>query len=311
MSVASELGLKSALDFDMQEGGRVTVHLECTDCSNKTDVQIARRFPPEVFRKKLIEQGWDLKRGKCRCPICNTSKTKQEEMSVMHKIKATHSDKSTALMISSEHDLFKTFVGEDGKPLDYWSMEYSIDRAGEPVLILSRQSPPEEGKLKERGKARGSVINNGNYILQVGNGVIPGEERVQFFSSTEIELISNQGRHMTFALPKSFKKPEKIPGFSPAPAVKQPEPVKAEPLKPVERVEPKPPAPQPEPARIAEQIMGEQPRIRPPHHRGIDKNSVGLVHAIQMINYYKHLMGDNLLLSIEEDGTLRAIADIK
>lgn len=343
-SVARELGLKNELNYQSYEGGRVTVNLECSTCPKIREVSFAKRFPPDVFKKKLNELGWDVKKkGKHRCPTCvshgnkgTIKQTVNTENRMAETVKVSRNGTQTSLTINKDDDLFKTFVGEDGRPNAYWSMEYSIDRDGLPLLIVSRQKAPEDGKKRERGKAKGSITtSSGAYLLQVANGATEGVNRVIEFSPTIAELKSQQGRHITFELPRSIKSVERMmpDSFKPTSptevqkAIKpKPEPVKKpktlsvpEPETPVEVAVKEKPAPTPEtkpvvqqepqPAKEAWSSPAKRQQLEPSPF--INKHSIGLVYAVKVVNHYKSMMGDDLDLTIDpETGQLNAMASI-
>ena len=332
-TVAQNLGLKNPLDYQSHEGGRVTIHLECSTCPKIRDVSFPKRYPPNVLRKKLLELGWDLrKKGKGRCPTCvshgNTGTIKQiknTENTVEDTIKVTRGKNQTSLTISPKDDLFKTFV-EDGSPSAYWSMEYVIDRTGTPQLIVSRQAPPSDGKTREKGKARGSMHPSGNYMLQCANGATKGVEKVIEFGTLSAQLENQQGRHIILNLPNGVKAAERIPTkFTPTSPSQVKESIPAPPPPP-----PTPPVTKPAAEQKAEVIEETKPETKPAPapkpveenwHQPVKKNnlepspfmnkhSIGLVYAVKMVNHYKQIMGDDLDLTIDENGRLNAMAAI-
>jgi hypothetical protein len=77
VDVGRKLGVGGPVPFTSREGGRYTLHIKCTIDNEVHDFDVSRRFPTEVLLKKLQENGWDVTKGKVRCPTCKMGKRKQ------------------------------------------------------------------------------------------------------------------------------------------------------------------------------------------------------------------------------------------
>lgn len=82
VDVGRQLGLGGPVQYTTRPGSRHHVlHLKCTVDDEVHDVDIPRRFPTEVLLKKLQEKGWDITRGKVRCPTCKMARRRMRVLS--------------------------------------------------------------------------------------------------------------------------------------------------------------------------------------------------------------------------------------
>lgn len=337
-AVAKELGLPE-LSFTSLEGGRVELHLPCRFDGVLFDIHFSKRLPPEAICKKLQQVGCSTRAKKFLCPNHAVKQNAGDHQPPLGEVqmerqlpppvaKISKNDVGLSLTVPKGSPILENFVDEKFNPIAYWGMEITHDQNGVAQLILERKTPPE-GQTKARGMARGTFNEKGNvFSATMSNTMIDGVHQINNVGATPIEFDKQSGKFLIFTLPDSMKAPAKIPVpealKEPAPVpkpkpevvseiiTKKPEPV-AQPV--VEQVKEKVveevaevigalsrPAPAEMPSGV--EMMSEKPRR--PARIITSKNDIGLHHAVEMIHYYKSILGDNMEMSIE-NGKLKVI----
>ena len=134
-SIAHDLGMPGEIKFKSLVNGRTEVHISCTACHKEFEIYLSKRLPPEGFRQKLRNQGWDTRPGKIRCTTCNSTNRRSSPKSESNQFEQLKADDPTpnakmmanstaiTLIIPKSNELFKLFADEENKGMAHWSME--------------------------------------------------------------------------------------------------------------------------------------------------------------------------------------------
>lgn len=224
------------------------------------------------------------------------------------------------LTIPKASKLFKRFVSK-GRPSGYWAYEMrpNADPKGQPHLaVVSRAAPENSKNRKAHAGIMAGTVNkaSGNFMLPTQHSTLPKlVKRFGTFSSTPVEIVSETGNEIIFAMPED-RKPlivQHLPVKEPEPAPLDPE--KVEQLTTLEEsglVEtPAPIAPE---AGMMEMLLArllqQQPQVVQPQVN-LDKpitllprEPVSMERAVSALNAMKNKYGDDIQFTVGAGGFL-------
>lgn len=322
-SVAHQLGIQQ-LEYKQLEGGRVCVLLSCHACPKTMEVYFGRRYPPEVFKKKLQERGWDTRPGKIRCISCFKANRKAhrakfdntpsnqvqiiKEASMRHP-RVANSETLTTIVIPCDNDLYDMFVS-NGHARAHWSYTFITDpKTNEKQLLVKKEEVKGD---RVPGFSKGSVNKKSkDFTAQISKSKIEGSENIKIFSPSTSTVIKKTNDYVILSLPEAATDKPTTNQYKPvSPAEVRssiPEKVKAVQVKEEPKIVDKP-----DPTPVKEEVKSSVEMMKtvsvPKTNIIFDKDTIGIYHAIEVLNMYKSVMGDKLVFNVNEAGMLNALA---
>jgi hypothetical protein len=335
-AVAHAIHLDHPIRYKDAPGGITVVYLECSTCTDDQEWHISKRYPPEVIRKKLQKKGWDTR--KRRCPKCvesgrktphrkeasHTSSLQQQIHRHFSKVvpldplpqiaigahmdaKIGINDRNISFYVPMDSPMFEAFVNKDNfKPSGHWSLELIQDSPQEePVIRVSRAKLPP-GKQKSAGIASGSYDSaHTQFTLMMTKQNVSGASALGMFRATNARLVRQDDDSFYFRVPEN-REPPIIRGKDKEKREELTGPEMIESSKKTTQVHREakqelPPA--------TEAITLIPPIVQTEENEQEEKMKISFKRAIELVNSYKKRHGDACILSITQNGFVRALIE--